>query len=79
MIPEYAINIHITYLILIGYNGHGNGFYSYGNFLNENYGVNDEGLINTVKIYDFSSNCELTNNKGWTKLNEVEIFEVEFN
>ena len=79
LIPEYAIRISNKYIICIGNNGNWNGFYSEDNFLNQNYGVNDEGLIKTLKIYDFSINCELTNNKGWTKLNEVEIFEVEFN
>ena len=36
--------------------------------------INDEGLLNNPKIYDFQKKNELT--EGNNKFNELEIFEI---
>ena len=72
LIPEYALQFFEGYPILIGNNGHGNGYY----FKNANI-IHDEGLINKPKIYDFQKNNELT--EGDNKFNELEIFEINNN
>ena len=66
--PSNAIGFDSTYYILIGNNGHGNGFYYYQNK------IYDKDLINVSKIYVFSNNSELTEGNG--KLLELEIFEI---
>ena len=45
-------------------------FFSGGN-------IYDKSLLNTPKIYDFQKNSELT--EGFCKLNEIEIFEINYN
>ena len=67
--PEYAIRFSKKKnRIFIGNNENNNGFY-----LSENK-INDEGLLNEPKIYDFENKNELT--EGKNKLNELEIYEI---
>ena len=56
---------------MVGNNYNSSGFYYYQNV------IYDEFLINGAKIYDFSKNSELTEGNG--KLNELEIFEINYN
>ena len=71
LVPQNAIAFDSTYFILIGNNGHGEGFYYYQNV------IYDKELINVTKIYEFSKNSELT--EGLGQLTELEIFETKFN
>ena len=71
LVPGNSIGLDSSYFILIGNNGNGNGFYYTNNI------IYDTSLISGAKIYDFSKNSELT--EGNNKLNELEIFEINFN
>ena len=67
--PEYAIRFSKKENpIFIGNNENNNGFY-----LSENK-INDEGLLNEPKIYDFENKNELT--EGKNILYELEIYEI---
>ena len=68
--PELAIKFHEKWKILIGNTLKGNGFYFIGN------SIYDEGLLNEPRVYDFQKNYELT--EGKDKLNELEIFNINF-
>ena len=59
---------HQVYPLLTGNTAKGNGFYFDGN------SINDDGLLNQPKIYDFKENSELTNNSKAFK--ELEIYEI---
>ena len=54
--------------IFTGNTGNSNGFYISGK------NINDNGLLNEPKVYDFENKNELT--EGDKKLNEFEIFEI---
>ena len=71
--PEYAIRFYNDYPIIIGNSGNGNGFY----FISNSSAIQDSGLLNNPKIYDFQKNKELT--EGSNKFTELEIFEINFN
>ena len=71
LIPEYAIRFFIQkYPILVGNDGHSNGFYY------DDYFIYDQELLNEPKVYSFEENNEIT--KGKNKLNELEIFEINY-
>ena len=59
---------HQVYPLSTGNTAKGNGFYFDGN------SINDDGLLNQPKIYDFKKNSELTNNSKAFK--ELEIYEI---
>ena len=67
LIPEYALWFYNGYPVLIGNNSQSNGFWLYGG------NINDSGLLNNPKAYDFQKNNELT--EGAKFLN-LEIFEI---
>ena len=67
LIPQYAIRFYEGYPISIGNNAQSNGFWMYNNT------INDSGLLNNPKVYDFQKKNELT--EGNSKLNNFEIFE----
>ena len=56
------------YPILTGNNANSNGFYFNGKT------IDDNGLLNNPKAYDFEKNNELTEKDS--KFNELEIFEI---
>ena len=68
LIPEYALRFYNDTPIIIGNNYKGNGFWLNGG------NINDGGLLDNPKIYDFQKNNELT--EGNTKLLNLEIFEI---
>ena len=68
LIPEYALRFYNDYPVIIGNNAQSNGFW-----LNEG-NINDGGLLDNPKIYDFQKNNEPT--EGNTKLLNLEIFEI---
>ena len=70
LISENAMGFDNGYLIIVGNNGYGNGYY----FQNNSNEINDSGLMCELKIYDFQKNNELT--EGDNKFNELEIFEI---
>ena len=72
LIPENAIRFDggRRLRISIGNNDNDNGFYF---ICDENY-IEDGGLLNEPKVYDFEKENELT--EGYGELNEFEIFEV---
>ena len=70
LVPGNSIAFDSTYFILVGNSRYGNGFYYYQNV------IYDQSLINGAKIYEFSKNSELTEGNG--KLNELEIFEINY-
>ena len=55
--------------ILIGNNAKSNGFWIYSGK------VDDKGLLNSPKAYDFEKNYELT--EGLNEFKELEIFEIK--
>ena len=67
LIPQYAIRFFKGYPILIGNNAQSNGFWICNNT------INDNGLLNNPKVYDFQKKNELT--EGNSKFNNFEIFE----
>ena len=73
LIPQKAIKFSNSKKIKIGNTNVSNGFY----FNSNSDIINDNGLLNTSKIYDFEKNNELT--EGLNKLTELEIFEINFN
>ena len=69
LIPEKAIKFKLSNnIIKIGNDGNSNGFYTFGK------NVNDSGLLNNSKIFEFQKNNELT--EGLKELTELEIFEI---
>ena len=56
--------------VLIGNTKNSNGFF----FSHQAEIINDEGLLNNPKVYDFQKKNELTN--GDNKFNELEVFEM---
>ena len=67
--PEKAIRIaNHENAISTGNTAECNGFYFSENI------INDKGLLNTPKVYDFKKNMELTN--GENNFNELEIFKI---
>ena len=69
LIPEKAIRFKKNQ-ILIGNDGKNNGFWLYDDI------IEDFGLLNEPKIYDFQVKNELTD--GLHKLTELEIFELNY-
>ena len=67
LIPQYAIRFYKGNPILIGNNAQSNGFWICNNT------INDNGLLNNPKVYDFQKKNELT--EGNSKFNNFEIFE----
>ena len=74
LIPDLAIRFQKDYLLLIGNNACGNGFW-----IGKNNGLVSDGkyLLGNPKVYDFQKSNELT--EGNNKLTELEIFEINFN
>ena len=74
LIPDLAMRFQKDYLLLIGNNGCGNGFW-----IGKNNGLVYDGqyLLGKPKVYDFQKSNELT--EGNNKLTELEIFEINFN
>ena len=70
LIPEYAIRFLSNCPILVGNNANSNGF------LINSGKIDDKGLINNPKIYDFQKNYELT--EGFNEFKELEIFEINY-
>ena len=67
LIPEYALRFFNNRPVLIGNNAQSNGFWLWeGN-------IDDDGLLNNPKAYDFQKNKELT---GGAKFLNLEIFEI---
>ena len=70
LVPEFAIRFYNNYPIKIENNDKSNGFYFYKN------SIYDKELLNNPKVYEFQRNNELT--EGNSKLNELEIFQINF-
>ena len=68
LIPEYALKFRNNCPLLIGNNDKSNGFWLWQGI------INDNGLLNDPKAYDFQKNDELT--EGNAKLLNLEIFEI---
>ena len=71
LIPEHALRFHEDCPILIGNNKNSNGFFIYKGK------VDDSGLLENPKIYDFQKNNELT--EGSMEFKEFEVFEINYN
>ena len=67
--PDLAIRFYMNNPILIGNNAKSNGFWIYSGK------VDDKGLLNSPKAYDFEKNYELT--EGLNEFKELEIFEIK--
>ena len=68
LIPDYALRFFSNYPVIIGNNEQTNGFWLHGG------NINDSGLLNNPKIYDFQKNNELT--EGNKKFLNLEVFEI---
>ena len=74
LIPDKAIVFYQFNIIGVGNTGEYNGFY-FEHQKNPK-SLNDKGLINEPKVYDFQKNSELTDNLDI--FTELEIFEINF-
>ena len=68
LIPDYALRFFSNYPVIIGNNEQTNGFWLHGG------NINDSGLLDNPKIYDFQKNNELT--EGNKKFLNLEVFEI---